>query len=540
MGGTSSTASVAKRPSIIEERVEAKVGKLPLSGRFHKAPRVLEDDYEVQAHVLGQGYNGKVYRATSKGYNDTSQKYAVKAFKLASVAPDKRGQLESEVQIFLSMDHPHITRLYDVYESEEYLNLVMECCEGGELFDRVTHVKRFNESDAADSVWQMLLALNYIHSHGIVHRDLKLENFLYDAEASSHLKLIDFGFSHIWDPNLKMHVSCGTLAYVAPEVLDKNYTSQCDLWSLGVITFILLSGYMPFSGNEQKQTRDIAEGKYTMKPERWASVSKEARHFVSCLLQVDPDKRMTAQTALEHEWISKRGLDTNVEIDVGMADALRQFGQASRFRRCCMEMMAWSLSNDERAKVRDYFIAMDANKHGTITLAELRSVLVDKFHINDAEVLQIFHNLDTNNDEEIHYSDFLAAMVNTRIVLHDDLLRAAFKKFDADASGYITVENLRQVLGDSFDGVEVDQLLKEADMLQDNRISYAEFVSYIRGTPLDRHLVVADKLIDTELQKSGGGPKKVKMVARPLGSMVTQSQGQASADGSKPKCCVIL
>merc|ERR1740117_2836405 len=104
--------------------------------------------------------------------------------------------------------------------------------DGGELFDRVIELKRFSEQDAADAVWQMLLSLNYIHSHGIVHRDLKLENFLYEKKDGRHLKLIDFGFSKIWDPNIAMQLSCGTLSYVAPEVLRKKYTSQCDLRSL--------------------------------------------------------------------------------------------------------------------------------------------------------------------------------------------------------------------------------------------------------------------------------------------------------------------
>lgn len=128
------------------------------------------------------------------------------------------------------MDHPHVASLTDVYESEDQLYLVMECMLGGELFDRVVKRKRFTEKDAAKAVYQMLLAVNYIHSHDVVHRDIKLENFLYEAQDSDHLKLIDFGFSKIWQPNTTMAVSCGTLAYVAPEVLEKSYTSQCDLW----------------------------------------------------------------------------------------------------------------------------------------------------------------------------------------------------------------------------------------------------------------------------------------------------------------------
>jgi calcium-dependent protein kinase len=424
----------------------------------------------------------------------------MKTFKLSNATGKQRSQLQSEVEVFLCMDHPHITRLYDVYDAQDYLFLVMECMDGGELFDRVMELKRFSERDAADAVWQMLLALMYLHSHGIVHRDLKLENFLYDKKGSNHLKLIDFGFSHMFDPHIKMRASCGTLSYVAPEVLQKSYTSQCDLWSLGVIVFILLAGYMPFFGAETEQTKKISEGKYTLKPERWNNISKDGLDFTRSLLQIDPDKRLTATKAIEHVWIQQRAQNSsNTTIDSDVVDALRQFGQASKFRRCCLEMMAWSLSNDERSQVRQYFLAMDANKHGTITLAELKSVLEEKFKVPDDETKAIFNALDTNNDEEIHYSDFLAAMVSTRIELHDDLLKNAFRKFDTDSSGYITVDNLREVLGDTFEGQDVEKLICEADILQDGRVSYPEFVSYLTGNPLEDHSEAALKVIDTQI-----------------------------------------
>lgn len=540
--------SVAKDTEESSQRVEARVGKIAVSGRYHRAPRKVEDDYEITKDVLGSGYNGVVRRAVSKnkGGSSKKQKYAVKAFKLSNVAHDKRSQLEAEVEIFLSMDHPHITRLFDVYDSQEFLYLIMECMEGGELFDRITERKRFDQNDAAEAVWQMLLALNYIHSHGMVHRDIKLENFLYDLKGSDHLKLIDFGFSKVWDPNVKMRVSCGTLSYVAPEVLQQSYTSQCDLWSLGVITFILLAGYMPFSGPEKEQTRRIMEGKYTMKPERWGKISKQATNFTQALLQVSPEKRLTAQQALEHPWIASRRQANTVAIDENVVDALRQFGKASKFRRCCLEMMAWSLSNEERAKVRQYFIQMDQNHQGTITLTELKKVLTDKFNIADEETNAIFAAMDTNSDEEIHYSDFLAAMVSTRIALHDDLLMAAFKRFDTDSSGYITSDNLREVLGDSYEGEEIEKLLAEADLVHDGRISYPEFVSYLRGDPLDTHKVAADKIIEGELKKEDGAssPKAKKMSLREPAPTFTSPASRAppkvaAAARASGSCCTV-
>merc|ERR1719265_1112560 len=167
------------------------------------------------------------------------QRFAVKTLKIGTgvqnfLKKDHLQQLKGEVENYLSMDHPHIVRLYDVYESKSELHLVMECAGGGELFEHVTKKKRFSEYEASDALRQMLLALNYIHSHGIVHRDVKLENFIFDSKSSGHLKLIDFGFSKMWDQTSgeKMKQSLGTLAYAAPEVLNRSYTSQCDLWSL--------------------------------------------------------------------------------------------------------------------------------------------------------------------------------------------------------------------------------------------------------------------------------------------------------------------
>mmetsp|Transcript_32777 Transcript_32777/g.87990 ORF Transcript_32777/g.87990 Transcript_32777/m.87990 type:complete len:570 (-) Transcript_32777:44-1753(-) len=480
------------------QRVATRAGLFAATSRYHRLPKRIEQEYVIQSKVLGSGFNGVVKLATSR----TSDKFfAVKLFKIWNVPREKREQFATEVEIYLAMDHPHIARLVDVYETEEYIYLVMECMEGGELFDRVTELKRFSERDAANTTWQMLLALNYIHSRNIVHRDLKLENFLYDKKGSDHLKLIDFGFSKIHEHNIMMQVSCGTLSYVAPEVLNGAYTKQCDLWSLGVIVFVLLAGYMPFSGSKQVQSEKIRQGLYTMKPERWKHVSEEATGFSRALLCVDPEQRLTAAKALEHPWVSDR--DHVPSLDMHVVQALRDFGAASKFRRCCLNMMAWSLSNEDCAKVRSHFIAMDTNRQGTITICELRSVMTEKFQIPDEETKAIFETMDSTKDDLIHYSDFLAAMVSTRIALHDDLLRAAFRKFDTDSSGYITVDNLNHVLGGNIAPEDLQRLLSEADILQDGRISYPEFVAYLRGTPIDEHAQAAGRVIDSQMSFVG-------------------------------------
>lgn len=187
---------------------------------------------------------------------------------------------------------------------------------------------------------------------------------------------------------------------------------------------------------------------------------------------------------------------------------------------------------------------MDQNHQGTITLSELKKVLEEKFQISAEETRAVFKALDSNHDEEIHYSDFLAAMVNTRIALHDDLLQSAFKKFDTDNSGFITPQNLREVLGDTFEGEEVEKFVDEADKLKDGRISYKEFVSYLRGDPFEEHANAADKIIDAQLEKTGG-PKSGNAqvpVMRPKSGRLSGLSGKKGDQGGDKNgsCCLLL
>jgi calcium-dependent protein kinase len=285
----------------VQEAAAGRMGAASVKARYHTLPERLEGDYIIDhKHVLGTGMNGGVYVAGRKG---SSTKFAVKCFNLSTLGEEELMHIRNETEIFLSMDHPNVVRLVDVYESEDQLSFVMECMEGGELFDQVVNQKVFADDDAAAVALQMLRAVDYMHRSGVVHRDLKLENFLYQGCDSDTLKVIDFGFSKAWDrhcPPMQDHL--GTPVYVAPEVLEGNYTSQCDLWSLGVIVFILLAGYMPFNKDE---VHLIKKGQCHWKPRRWSKVSALGVDFVKKLLTVCPTQRLTASQALEHPWLAR-------------------------------------------------------------------------------------------------------------------------------------------------------------------------------------------------------------------------------------------
>merc|ERR1740129_1639356 len=477
-GGDQSESCGEKRASDVVvdmEEVVKKRGTIPITGRYSTS-RHIDHDYVVETKVVGSGMSGPVQLAHA--IDDETRKYAVKSFKKKGLTQRKRQELKFEVEIYLSLDHPHVARLEQVYETDEELHLVMEFMEGGELYDRLAERKRYTEECAAVTSRQMLLAVGYLHARQVVHRDLKLENFLYEKKDTDHLKLIDFGFAKFFQGRQKMTQACGSVHYVAPEVLAHAYTEKADMWSIGVITYMLLTGSPPFHGSDD----DVLKKIKACKPHyssRFEKLSEQAKGFVKCLLVADPKARLSAQDALEHTFVADaRSRETHIDEDI--VKSLRRFARASHFRRSCLSMMAWSLSREDRMHVRDQFLEIDTDRGGTIQLNEFKKVLEENFSIDCAEAERLFSSLDTDNDEEICYSEFLAAATQDRVRLHEDVLRKTFARFDSDESGEITVENLRQVLGDTFEDVHVEELLREADTRGTGSISYEAFLEYLQ------------------------------------------------------------
>jgi len=537
-GGAASEVDRARRSA------EARVGRLSVEGRYHRLPRRLEHDYSLGARTqLGTGYSGAVILAKSLR---TGKAYAVKSFSLVGIDPSDKDMFASEVGIYLSLDHPHVARLMAVYESETEISMVMECCEGGELHARV-HAKRvYTEEEAARATWQMLLAINYLHNEGVVHRDLKLENFLYDEKGSDVLKLIDFGFSNFFRESTAMRESCGTLHYIAPEVLSQSYFGgSCDMWSLGVIVYILLAGHVPFDGAcSARIIRAISAGAFTMRTQHWSNVSLEAQDFVKKLLVVKPADRMTAQQAMRHPWLAGRrgrGLEKPshcirtrpkalARSDVAGAflsfasatrfqQAMRQpwlagrrgrglekpsdcirtrpkalarsdvagaflsFASATRFQQACMQMMALTLPSEERRLLGDAFLDMDTSDVGVLRLPELDQLLKYEYSMSSLDresVRKAMEVLDLDKDGEVHYSDFLAVMMAPRLKQRDwDAVEEAFRRFDAEGVGYLTVEGLWRTVGKEVSGSEFHGTFRVLDVDSDGRIYLDDFAAYL-------------------------------------------------------------
>jgi len=466
------------------------MGYLKVECRYHRLPTRLEDHFHITSKELGTGCNGSVFLAEEK---HTGDKFAIKSLMCGDLDPEKKKLLANEVELFLCMDHPRIARLYHVYEEDDKVSLVMELMAGGELFDRAVEKKVFSDTEAADTTWQMLLALQYLHHEGITHRDLKLENFLYDAPGSDFIKLIDFGFSKLCKSGT-MHEPLGTLSYAAPEVLKQKYNpGSCDLWSLGCITFILLFGYMPFDAtNDRALVKQILEGQYRVKRSAWQKVSPEAQDFVKRLLVLNPSKRMTVKDALAHPFIRQAPLAIEFQLVPGLGShvqAFFNFASASHFQRASMQVMVYGmncLSLETRRRFRRSFIAAQSSNNGIVRFADLEKRFREELDLSEEELkeaMKILRAVDTDDDDEIQFSDFLAAKMTGRLWQaegkteeNDALLRQTFRHFEVEGEGHLTAESVKAVTGDVGN---LEAILAQERWSKTGQMNLEEFIEYL-------------------------------------------------------------
>lgn len=305
------------------------------NGEVHKA-------YEMK-EALGSGSFAVVKRAINK---QTKQEFAIKCIKKAKLNAEELAVVHDEVKIMRSVNHENCIKLFEMYESKKKVYMVIELLAGGELFDRIVSKGNFSESEAANLMGSLAGAIAYLHGIGIVHRDLKPENLLYaDTTEKSPIKITDFGLAKIKEGNAetehKMNTACGTPGYVAPEVLmNTSYGPPVDLWSLGVILYILLCGFPPFYHESTNALyKQIKKGQYDFPSPYWDNISEHAKQLISGLLTVDPKKRFTPKEVLEHPWVSG-GKASAKTIGGGHATRLKLLQAKNTLRKCVRTIIA--------------------------------------------------------------------------------------------------------------------------------------------------------------------------------------------------------
>lgn len=433
--------------------------------------------------ILGKGQFGTTRLTIEKA---TGKQYACKSIaKRKLITADDIEDVRREIQIMHHLaGHPNVVEIKGVYEDRQYVHLVMEVCSGGELFDRIVQRGYYTEKDAADIFRTIVGVVAHCHTMGVIHRDLKPENFLLtDTTPNAQLKATDFGLSVFFKEGDELHDIVGSAYYVAPEVLRKKYSKEADMWSCGVILYILLCGVPPFYGETESEIFEaVVKGQLDFNADPWPKISAPAKECVKRMLVREPKRRATAQEILLHDWVRPDGVAPNTPIQNEVLRRIGQFAAMNRLKKEALKIIATSLPVEEIRGLREMFQAIDTDKSGTLTIDELREALKRKGHlIPEHDLQRLVKSADVNGDGTIDYEEFLAATLHLSKLQEDEHLLKAFKFFDADNSGYITKEELIQALAKYGDLGHIDEILKEVDKDNDGRIDYEEFCTMMRS-----------------------------------------------------------
>lgn len=413
---------------------------------------------------------------------------AIKSVDRASIPKEQRQQLLFEVEmlkqmVLVTQDHPNILKIYEVIKDDRYYHIVTEMLTGGELFDRISTGTRYSEGTIADYMRQILSAVSYCHAKGIIHRDLKPENLIFEDQSEhSQLKVIDFGASCTYTQEISGLV--GTAYYIAPEVIkSKNYDEKCDIWSCGVILYMLLcklyvGGFPPFNGDSDTQIhKRIRRDEVEFPEEIWGQVSHNAIDLTRIMLIKDPIQRPAAWELLNHPWLARDSSDlpeSSRLLNVSVLTRLKEFRAGSKMRQAALHLITSQFTESKKFKeLRDVFMSLDTNGDGILSREELIRGYRELNLGSAEEVDRILSQWDTGGSGTLGFTEFLTASMSWEH-LETQTLEAAFSAFDKDRDGVISAKELKYLLedmDDEMDEVVWEEMLREGDTNKDGLVT---------------------------------------------------------------------
>ncbi|KAK5841178.1 calcium-dependent protein kinase 24 [Gossypium arboreum] len=436
--------------------------------------------YEI-GNELGRGEFGITYQCFEL---ETGEAYACKKISKAKLKTDiDIEDVQREVEILRHLPkHPNLVSYKDAFEDDEAVYLVMELCRGGELFDRIVAKGHYTERAAAKVIKTILEIVKVCHEHGVIHRDLKPENFLLaDESETAPIKVIDFGLSIFYEPGERFSDIVGSPYYMAPEVLRRNYGKEIDIWSTGVILYILLCGVPPFwADTEEGIARAIIRGVIDFERDPWPKVSAEVKDLVRSMLDPNPYTRISLQEVLEHPWIQNLQNAPNFNLGENVGARIKQFSLMGKFKKKVLRVVADNLPNEQIDVIIEMFNMMDTDENGYLSFEELRDGLQKMGHsVGDPDVRMLMEAADIDGNGTLSCEEFVIMVVHLKRIGNDEHLAQAFNHFDKNQSGYIEFEELKETLMQDDPGPNNEQLIKDimqdVDKDKDGRISYQEF-----------------------------------------------------------------
>ena len=415
------------------------------------------EKYYTFIKELGHGSYCHVYRCQN---NSTGEVYACKKFIKKFIKNE--GRIKTEIDLLRATDHPNIIKLYDTFEDEEHLYLVMEECNGGELFQRLAdnakNNKNYTEKDAARIMKQILQAVNYLHNHGVCHRDLKPENILFSSmDPKSQIKIIDFGLSKVLNEmDQLMKGEVGTLYYMAPEVIMGNYNEKCDVWSCGVSM------------------------KYNFDLPVFSKISQDAKDLIKKIL-VKADERPTISEVLKSPWVKEnapRASKKSLNVDWGH---IQKYSKLNLVQKSIITFRAFHMSANEAKQYIDMFKIMDKNNDGVLTIDEIEKGIkhckLETNMSNDA-IVQLFKDMDIDKNGLVNYTEFVSALMDYEKEVKKEHIIECFNSYDADRSGKINFKEFCDIISPQNDKEkeELRELYNKFDENGDGEIDFNEFL----------------------------------------------------------------
>ncbi|XP_050258275.1 calcium-dependent protein kinase 24 [Quercus robur] len=436
---------------------------------------------------LGRGEFGVTYKCVDLETNETFACKTIAKSKLRTDIDIEDVRREVEIMRHLPA-HPNIVTFKEAYEDMDAIYLVMELCEGGELFDRIIARGHYMERDAVRVVKSIIEVCKICHEHGVIHRDLKPENFLFtDTSETAQLKAIDFGLSVFYETGQRFSEIVGSPYYMAPEVLRRNYGPEVDVWSAGVILYILLCGVPPFwAETEEGIAHAIVRGDVDFERDPWPKVSAEAKDLVQNMLDPNPYSRMTMDEVLEHTWIKNENKMRDVCLGENVRLRIKQFSLMNKFKKKVLRVVADNLPDEQVFRIKEMFDMMDTDNNGQLSFEELRVGLHTFGHsVPDHEVQMLMDAADVDGNGTLDCEEFVTMSVHMmKKIGGDDLLSEAFRFFDKNQNGYIEFDELREIMLDDKLGPNNDKLIEDiifdVDLDKDGRISYDEFKAMMK------------------------------------------------------------
>jgi len=465
--------------------------EFPFVERDHNLQTVMPLFDKVR--ILGQGASSEVAHVIRKV---DKQEFAMKIMR----RDDKWNPIlfKQEHALLTMLDHPNILAFKDSYMDKDNFYFCTELCKGGELFDKIKEMKRFSEVEAASFVKTITSAMEHCHSMNIVHRDLKPENIVFRTKAHKEIVIIDFGDAKIVDEYGSYQDFVGTAFYLAPECVRIRTGAELkksDMWTIGVITYVLLTGRPPFFGNDNKEIlKKIIRAKISF-PKK-AKLSSSAKDFVRRLVEKRTKVRYSAKKALNHQWLQGKAGTENLGINV--LQSISNYSSVSRLKRVLVRLLASKLTASDLRALRRQFDKIDKDGDGVINLEDLTNYLANQdgdYEEAKRTAMHIISEIDDAGANSVSREDWCNARLATKLQ-QDEIIRDQFNRIDGNRDGYITEHELGKLFQGQVSDKLIKQMIQEVDKDDDGKIGYDEFVSAMKEGSIEKVLSPRIRLKD--------------------------------------------